>query len=141
VEIDRKHKGPRNELLACVWLLNRGYEVFRNVSNHGLIDVVALKGSEVLLLDVKVSQQRADGSLYKIRITDNQKAMGVKPIYVLPTGDCIIDFEPPTLAELHAGRPCVGCNGIFAPSNTRQQFCSLECGVNSRASGKMACSP
>lgn len=29
-----KHFGARNELIACTWLLNQSYEVFRNISQH-----------------------------------------------------------------------------------------------------------
>jgi hypothetical protein len=36
-----KHVGARSELIACEWLLAQGYEVFRNVSAHGPIDIIA----------------------------------------------------------------------------------------------------
>ena len=36
-----KHTETHNELLAAAWLLRQGYEVFRNVSANGLIDLVA----------------------------------------------------------------------------------------------------
>ena len=32
--------GAMSELMACTWLLEQGYEVFRNVSPHGDNDVV-----------------------------------------------------------------------------------------------------
>lgn len=32
--IDRKHRGARSELIASTYLLDQGYEVFRNVSSH-----------------------------------------------------------------------------------------------------------
>ncbi len=41
--MDKKHNGTVSELIACTWLLKEGYEVFRNVSAHGLIDVVGIK--------------------------------------------------------------------------------------------------
>jgi hypothetical protein len=41
-----KHKGARSELVACAWLLCQGYEVFRNVSQHGLMDIIAIKDGE-----------------------------------------------------------------------------------------------
>jgi hypothetical protein len=49
----RKHKAARAELLACAWLLQQGYEVFRNVSLSGFIDIIAYKNGETLKLDVK----------------------------------------------------------------------------------------
>jgi hypothetical protein len=50
----RKHFGCLNEMLACVWLLDNGYEVFRNVSAHGNVDVVAIDSEgRVRLIDIK----------------------------------------------------------------------------------------
>lgn len=51
--MDKKHKGAVCELTACAWLLEQGYEVFRNVSAFGHADIVAWKGDEILKLDVK----------------------------------------------------------------------------------------
>jgi len=48
-----KHIGARSELIACRWLLDRSYEVLRNVSAFGPVDLAAVKPGEVLLLDVK----------------------------------------------------------------------------------------
>lgn len=40
---------------ACAWLLEEGFEVFRNVSAHGKVDVIALDPEtfKVLFIDVK----------------------------------------------------------------------------------------
>ena len=49
-----KNKGAYCELLASAWLLNQGYEVYRNVSQHGAADLVAIAPDEVVLkIDVK----------------------------------------------------------------------------------------
>jgi hypothetical protein len=32
--------------VGCAWLLRQGYEVYRNVSQHGLIDMIAIKDSK-----------------------------------------------------------------------------------------------
>jgi len=55
--MDRKHKGALAELKATVWLLKQGYEVFRNVSQHGEVDLIALdpETKEILLIDVKTA--------------------------------------------------------------------------------------
>ena len=55
--MDSKHKGALAELKAASWLLKEGYEVFRNVSQHGAVDLVALdlNTQEILLIDVKTS--------------------------------------------------------------------------------------
>jgi Holliday junction resolvase-like predicted endonuclease len=43
--MDSKHKGAHSELVACAWLLRQGYEVFRNISDRGIIDIIAIKGT------------------------------------------------------------------------------------------------
>jgi hypothetical protein len=47
-------KGAKYELLACAWLLEQGYEVFRNVALVGKGDLVIWKkGMIPVLVDVK----------------------------------------------------------------------------------------
>lgn len=92
-EIDRKHKGSASELVACAWLLSHGFEVFRNVSSHGSVDVVAIKGKDLLKIDV------TGASIYKGNFSRNlQKERAAKQhkitvLYVFPTGDCRFSSE------------------------------------------------
>jgi hypothetical protein len=64
--MNKKHQGAHSELTVSARLLQLGYEVFRNVSAHGMADLVAYKPStgEILLIDVKTgtsfSQPTAD---------------------------------------------------------------------------------
>lgn len=60
-----KHRGALSELRACVWLLEQGYEVFRNVSDCGPIDLMAVKGTEAIRIDVKTcwAYKRRDGGM------------------------------------------------------------------------------
>ena len=51
--VKAKHIGTNTELKAAAWLLEQGYEVFRNVSSHGEIDLVAIKDGIVRKIDVK----------------------------------------------------------------------------------------
>lgn len=64
--MNSKHKGANSELIASVYLLNEGYEVFRNVSAHGPADLVAWnpETNETLYIDVKTATRyiRQDGS-------------------------------------------------------------------------------
>lgn len=53
--MDDKHKGSYAELRAAAWLLDQGYDVFRNVSQHGKIDIVAIKDGVIRCFDVKKS--------------------------------------------------------------------------------------
>ena len=48
-----KHRGARSELLACAWLLENGYECFRNVSQHGPVDVIGIRDGVISLFNVK----------------------------------------------------------------------------------------
>jgi len=48
-----KHRGQVSELRAAAWLLEQGYEVFRNISPFGDVDIVAIKDGVVRLFDVK----------------------------------------------------------------------------------------
>ena len=38
--MEKKHRGAWAELVACGWLLKEGYEVYRNVSPHGVCDIL-----------------------------------------------------------------------------------------------------
>ncbi len=54
-ELARKHRGACSELIACTWLLQQGYEVFRNVSPYGAIDIIACDpmSHHLVKIDVK----------------------------------------------------------------------------------------
>ena len=96
-----KHLGSYGEITATAWLLKEGYEVFTNASSHGPIDVVALniKTGEILYIDVKVQKlrraktQNSVSFLAGARLTKEQKALGIKLLYVLPSGVCSFDRE------------------------------------------------
>lgn len=45
--------GAYSELIACAWLLEQGYQVFRNVSPSGPYDIIAIKGPEELRVNVR----------------------------------------------------------------------------------------
>ncbi len=40
-------KGAIGELIATIWLLKQGYEVYRNVSASGKFDLIAIKGDKI----------------------------------------------------------------------------------------------
>ena len=58
--------GALSELVACAWLLREGYQVFRNVSPHGPYDVVAIKGDDVIRIDVKTIRRYGSEGKYPI---------------------------------------------------------------------------
>lgn len=83
--IDRKHIGAQSEMIAAAWLLAQGYEVFRNVSPHGLTDIIATRDNQVLRFDVK--SRMADRTA---QLSNEQIALGVMVLKVLPDGQCEI---------------------------------------------------
>ena len=85
-KMHRKHKGARNELAAIVWLMDMGYEVFRNVSPYGPVDLVAIKDGATLLLDVKTAGCNP---------TDEQLAKGIVFLVIRGAG---FMFKTPTKA-------------------------------------------
>lgn len=80
MNIPIKHKGAHAELRASAWLLSQGYEVFRNVSQHGPVDIIALnpKTLAFILIDVKTR--------YKYQTDASRKAR--------PAGVSLIEYEP-----------------------------------------------
>lgn len=100
--VEMKHRGDWAELIACAWLMERGYQVFRNVSSRGPIDLVAMKGVETLYIDVKnvaidmlTSREKiGEARARKGRLSDDQQAAGIRLLYVSPDGICSFDLAP-----------------------------------------------
>jgi hypothetical protein len=111
-----KHRGCRAELIAALWLLENGYEVFRNVSAHGYVDVIGLKEGVATLFDVK------SGSC---RRSSEQIALDVRILVVDGNGCRILDREPECGVCLQCGATLKG---------RQQRFCSEACG---RAHGNL----
>ena len=106
ISVEPKHRGAVNELRATAWLIGLGYEVCRNVSQHGPVDLVAIRGDEVILIDVKATQLRSDGTtrLYRRR-TPLQEWLDVRILLVAEdrvfwAGDLA---KPPPSWELGGG--------------------------------------
>ena len=75
-----KQRGAETELMACAWLLGQGYEVFRNVSPFGMIDIIAIKDGVTRYIDAK---SHAGGNLHgTLEQTEN-----VEILYRLPNGE------------------------------------------------------
>lgn len=52
-KIDPNKIGDLAEYRAMLWLLERGYEVYKNVNCTGKIDMIAKKDGEIIFIDVK----------------------------------------------------------------------------------------
>ena len=57
-----KRKGDFAEYYAVTWLWDQGYEVFQNSGCTGPVDMIALKGDKVTLIDVKTFRKRGRAS-------------------------------------------------------------------------------
>lgn len=125
--MDKKHKGARAELLAITFLLKEGYEVFRNVSPHGLIDIVALKGGVSVHFDVKTAQITSDGGKRLMaRLSLEQVSAGVKCINVYDDDAVVIDWSPQASFK-HESRECAMCGHAFRQTNAQHLFCTPKC--------------
>lgn len=123
--IERKHVGAQNELLATIWLLKQGYEVFRNVSFHGDVDIVGMKEGVVSLFDVKKSFKKADGSSAVVSLKPSQIALGVKLLCVYPDETFEIFTNPKT--SLGQAFDCPECGVNFIKRRGKQKYCCSDC--------------
>lgn len=53
-------KGALAEIKAIAWLIEQGYEVYRNISPEGPFDLIAIKPKETVYIDVKTVSERLD---------------------------------------------------------------------------------
>lgn len=123
----KKHAGAKNELIATVWLLQQGYEVFRNVSQHGDVDIIATKDSETLYIDVKASVYNVKGQMATsgIRLTQRQIDLGVRRLNVYWDGKCTLVAKDSVSALVKIA--CAKCTKMFSPQKMGQTFCGKQC--------------
>lgn len=63
-----------SEYYAVTWLWDNGYYVYKNAGCTGPIDLIAMKGAEVKLIDVKTTRSTVRASSHR---TATQKELGV----------------------------------------------------------------
>jgi hypothetical protein len=87
--------GCRSELLACAFLLEKGYDVFRNVSPQGVIDVVAIKDNKISKFDVKTAMLRKISGWSDPRSskTHEQILQNIEILTVTPDGSCYFEAD------------------------------------------------
>ena len=106
--MDVKHKGSWAETLAKAYLLQQGFEVFENVSDHGPIDFIAMDPSNggMALYDVKlgtVVKWQVKGGIERSNVyhfpqhkmSDLQRKLGVQLLHVTPDGQVLTQAEVP----------------------------------------------
>ncbi len=84
--VQRRHIGGMKEALATAWLLQQGARgVFKSVSQHGVVDLVAIdRDGKLRLYDCKSSGRRG------VTLTNEAQEMGVIPLLVHRDGTCIV---------------------------------------------------
>src|SRR3990167_2661208 len=91
IELSSSKKGARSELIACIWLINSGYEVFRGVHSDGFADIVAYRTGNFILIDVKTLSINNNRIPYHQPLKTNQIEKGVRLLTVHPvTGKCTL---------------------------------------------------
>lgn len=97
--MNAKHKGAWAEAVAKAYLLRSGFEVFQNVSQHGLIDFITVQGDVIDMYDVKTASIRrskvGDGTTLRFqnKRTPEQVALGVQLLHVTPGGNVLTSQE------------------------------------------------
>lgn len=94
--INRKHRGAFCENVATNWLLQKGYDVFKNTSPHGLIDIIAVDTNtgEHIFIDVKATRSTRD----QRQPQGAQKKLGVEFLFVDELGNCYFDRDSHPIA-------------------------------------------
>lgn len=90
--INSSLKGAILEKRAALWLLEEGYMVFENVTPVGAADLVAIKGDEVMLIDVKTGLGRPH-YLHFPKRSHTQRALGVVYLTLLNEEWVFVDPE------------------------------------------------
>lgn len=70
-----KYKGDYTEYKAVTYLMESGYEVFKNVSSKGPVDMIAYKDHTLIYIDVKTVP---DNKVPYLRCTPEQIELGVR---------------------------------------------------------------
>lgn len=102
LDIPRGTTGTVSELLVCVDLLKRGYEVFRSMSPACSCDLAALKDHVLCRIEVKTGFRSATKK--NIHYSMNSKQVGQHDVLaIVLVGENIIEYRP-TLEEWFASR-------------------------------------
>jgi hypothetical protein len=83
--------GAVSELVVCVDLMRRGYEVFRAVSPDASCDLIAVQGSVSLRVEVRTGRRFIDGRLDYPRM---KRDIGRQDIYAVVIGGLDVEYDP-----------------------------------------------
>ena len=96
-KVSSNRKGDLTEHKAIVWLLDQGYEVFRNVSCVGPVDIIVMskETGKVLKIDVKtIGNWRSHPPPFEKFTTSFQKKLEVVPLLYCQDNNIFL-FPPP----------------------------------------------
>ena len=94
---NKKHiKGDQAELIAQEYFIKKGFYVFKNISQHGPVDMVVLdKDGYTMLVDVKaISLRTKNGWKVNRAPTKEQDLLGVHLCYVNLDTKEVLDKMP-----------------------------------------------
>ena len=101
--VEKKHRGGYSELIASAWLLEQGFEVFRNLCDRGPVDLIVLKDGQTQLIDVKTVQilvTKAGSCMVNgPKLKPEQIELGVRALFVTPDGLC--DWHTARLQDIY----------------------------------------
>lgn len=114
--------GKRAELLAAEWLMSQGCYVFKPTTEQSPIDLIALtQDKRFLYFDVKKLAYRAKGTVISRKLTDEQRKIGVRLLYVdLETRTCALyphqlSFSDPRHATRISEEKCSTISSLLHP--------------------------
>lgn len=74
VDLSSGKRGALSELLVSADLIERGYDVFRAVSQSAPCDLVAMRGDNIFRIEVRTSNKKAEGLMCSILERDYGRA-------------------------------------------------------------------
>lgn len=84
-------KGALSEMLACADLLKRGFHVFRAISPSAPCDLIAMKGTRLIRVEVTTVRRATTGVHYNHKRHKSEK-YDVLAFVIL--GEDIVEYEP-----------------------------------------------
>lgn len=97
-------KGTIAEAIAVPWLLLQGYEVYKNVSVWGKVDLIILKDGHATFVDVAFCQDGNDPKL-----SHSREGLDIDYLYVAEDGSCHWRHDVMKTEK----RLCTGCKKEF----------------------------
>ena len=84
-------KGMQSEFIASAWLVKNNYTVYWRSQDNDVIDLIAVHRitGAVIKVDVKTaSYRKRTGTMISRKLSNYQKQLGVKILYVFKNGEC-----------------------------------------------------